>query len=910
MSDSSETRGGPIDWFLYNATVFVASACVMSVEILSTRLAARYLGSSLYTWTSAIGVVLAGISLGNYIGGRIADRFPPKKTLSRLFVLSSLFCVLIPILNRWVGDWRALEALSWPARIFWHFVLTFLAPATLLGTMGPVVATMALDLGRATGRTIGTIYAWGAIGSIVGTFLAGFFLVAAMGTEGAVLLIAGVLALVGIVYSRKSWPPYAWAGVCLAAVLLSQSSAPGARSFAAGIGLADPHNKHMLFHEDSQYQRVTVEVDGPYGRKMVLDKLMHSQVDLRDPLELKYEYEGVYAEVMKRSRPGTAPIRALMIGGGGFVFPRYMELIYPGSHIEVAELDPVVTEAAFATFGLPKDTSIHIFNMDGRNHVTDLLRRKRDGEALPPFDFILTDAFSDYSVPYHLTTVEFVRQIDGLLGDRGVYMLNMIDSFQVGRFLGATVHTLREVFDHVYVCSTGSLEARRNTWVVVASKTRIGLSGLFDTLRSSRLDMTGSVLQPRHIKELLERNAGLVLTDDYAPVENMLALVAQTYGEGLGDEREHETAIEAARLVDANELDRAIALCRAELKARPRAAQMHYLMGAALIKQGKADEAIREFNAELQIDPKFFYAELAIGRIHESRSDFDAAILAYRRILKRDAGNGDALHALSLALRAQKKPERALEVLDGGIKRRPGYVRLHIERAHTLRKLGRRDDAFSAFERAWTLDPDYPGIRHDYGVALFNAGRIDDAIAIFRRALEDESDDARLHNQLGRALAGKNEAAKALKAFERAAELAPENPRFRANLGLAYSGQGNDTGAAREFRACLKHDADNAAVLNALVRLLASSPDDTVRNGEEAIRLAGRLGTLIGSTHPQALDSLAIAYAEAGRFDDAVETAASALAAAEQNDMAELAAAIRERLAQYGANKPFRTPRR
>jgi len=900
VSDDTQQRGGPIDWFLYNGTVFVASACVMSVEILSTRLAARYLGSSLYTWTSAIGVVLAGISLGNYVGGRIADRYPPKKTLSVLFILSSLFCILIPILNRWVGDWRALESLSWPAR----------APATLLGTMGPVVAKMALDLGRATGRTIGTIYSWGAIGSIVGTFLAGFFLVAAMGTEIAFLLIAAVLALVGIAYSRKSWPPYAWAGVCLAVVLVTQSSAPAARSFAAGIGLADPHNEQLLFHEDSQYQRVTVEVFGPHGRKMVLDKLMHSQVDLRDPLDLKYEYEAIYAEVMKRSRPGYAPIRALMIGGGGFVFPRYMEIIYPESHIEVAELDPVVTEAAFATFGLPKDTTIEIFNMDGRNHVTDLLRRKRDGEAMPPFDFILTDAFSDYSVPYHLTTLEFARQIGDLLGDRGVYLLNMIDSYRIGRFLGATVHTLRQVFDHVYVCSTGPVESPRNTWVVVASRTRLRLPGLFDTLRSSRLDMTGLILRRHQVEELIERNAGLVLTDDFAPVENMLALVAQTYGAGIGDEREHDTAVEAARLVDAGDLDHAIAICRAELMSHPDATHMHYLIGAALIKQGKADDAIRELQAELRIDRKFFYAALAIGQIHESRGDFPAAIRTYQGILKLDDGNGDALHALSLALLAHKKPDRALAVLERGIETRPGYVRLHIERAHTLRKLGRREDAFSAFERAWTLDPDYPGIRHDYGVALFDANRVEESIAMFRRALQDEPDDARLHNQLGRALARKNAAAEALAAFEQAVKLAPEDPRYRANLGLAYSGSGNDAAAAREFRACLKHDADNAAVLHALALLLSTSPDNAVRNGDEAITLANRLGTLISATHPQALDILATAYAEAGRFDDAVKTAESALKAAEQNDMAKLATAIRERLAGFRANNPFRATTR
>ena len=195
------------NWILLNATVFVAAACIMTVEILSTRLVARYLGSSLYTWTSAIGVVLAGISLGNYIGGRLADRFHPRRTLALLFVLASVACATIPIVNKSIGTWSALDEISWPAHTFLHFVMTFLLPATTLGTMSPVVAKMALVMGRRTGRTIGTIYAWGSIGSIVGTFVAGFFLVSWMGTERAIVLISGILAVVGVLYGYRSWSP-------------------------------------------------------------------------------------------------------------------------------------------------------------------------------------------------------------------------------------------------------------------------------------------------------------------------------------------------------------------------------------------------------------------------------------------------------------------------------------------------------------------------------------------------------------------------------------------------------------------------------------------------------------------------------------------------------------------------------
>ncbi len=94
----------------------------------------------------------------------------------------------IPATSNWLGDWSGLDQLSWPNHIFLHFLLVFLLPATLLGTMSPVVAKMALDVGLGAGRTVGTIHAWSSIGSIAGTFVAGFYLVAWAGTETAILL--------------------------------------------------------------------------------------------------------------------------------------------------------------------------------------------------------------------------------------------------------------------------------------------------------------------------------------------------------------------------------------------------------------------------------------------------------------------------------------------------------------------------------------------------------------------------------------------------------------------------------------------------------------------------------------------------------------------------------------------------
>ena len=130
-----------------NATVFISSACIMILELVGGRLVARDLGASLYTWTSIIGVVLLGISIGNYIGGILADRFPTGKTLALLFAISSGSCVLTIASNNFVSELTWLGDLNWPLRVATHISLVFLIPALLLGTISPIVAKRALELG-------------------------------------------------------------------------------------------------------------------------------------------------------------------------------------------------------------------------------------------------------------------------------------------------------------------------------------------------------------------------------------------------------------------------------------------------------------------------------------------------------------------------------------------------------------------------------------------------------------------------------------------------------------------------------------------------------------------------------------------------------------------------------------------
>lgn len=186
-----------------NAIVFVSSVCVMVLELTASRLIAKHVGSSLYTWTSVIGVVLAGITVGNFIGGWMADRFNREKILGRLFLFASVASFSVLWLDQIAGGRSRPDDVGWPAWVFLTVAEMFFLPALALGTISPVVASIALDRSEYTGSTVGNVYAWGALGSIVGTFLTGFWLIDVFGTRMIIGGTAGLLALLGVAVSSK-----------------------------------------------------------------------------------------------------------------------------------------------------------------------------------------------------------------------------------------------------------------------------------------------------------------------------------------------------------------------------------------------------------------------------------------------------------------------------------------------------------------------------------------------------------------------------------------------------------------------------------------------------------------------------------------------------------------------------------
>jgi spermidine synthase len=510
-----------------NIVVFIASFCTLVIELVAGRIMAPYVGVSLYTWTSIIGVVLAGISIGAWVGGILADRHPRPATLGWLLFLSGVGALTIAPLTDLIGAAQLQTTLMF--RILLLTTAIFFVPATLLGMISPVVVKLTLDNLDRTGNVVGKIYAFSTLGSIIGTFATGFFLISWMGTRNILLIIGAILIVSaflfgGLFLKRKA------AVICVAVI-----SSVGVLVFAIfGYAYKPMLDEKTYYYKESDYFTIKLKKypikDGTAeGEALILDNLIHSINDVNDPAFLDYDYIRIYEEVVSWQKTYRQSFDALFIGGGGYTFPRYMEVTYPGARIDVVEIDPAVTHVVYKYLGLPDNTTIRSFNEDGRWFVMNSKDKGR-------YDFIFGDAFNDLSIPYHLTTREFAQQMKALLKPDGLLIANLIDSVTEGLFLPSYIRTLEEVFGKGNVnLLVLAPEVRRlgiATCVVVASPTKWDLDDFARVIagRGGKA-MTANIVSQQDLQEILRDRPSVILTDDYVPVDNLTAPIFEArYG--------------------------------------------------------------------------------------------------------------------------------------------------------------------------------------------------------------------------------------------------------------------------------------------------------------------------------------------------------------------------------------------
>ena len=469
------------------ALVAGSSAAVLMLEILAGRLLAPYVGVSLETFTGIIGVVLAGIAIGAWAGGALSDSRDPASMIGPCLLLggalSWLSLPLISALGPQFDDGAvAITMLS---------LIALFPPAAVLSAISPMVAKLVLRDLSDTGTVVGGLSAFGTLGALVGTFVTGFVLVSALPTRLTVIAIGAALVIWGILthwHLTRSLPTMTAAGLLVLSGIV-------------GVAAGQPCDHVTTYF----CANVIVDDEVASGRSLWLDGIRHAYVDLDDPTNLDIRYIRLFASVADAQPDG--PIDSLHIGGGGFSFPRYLEEVRPGSTAVVLEIDGALVDLVEDELGLAPSDSLQTQVGDARLALADM--------SAASFDLAIGDAFASRSVPWHLTTREFLGEVDRVLRDDGVYVMNVIDGGGYD-FARAELATLAEIFEHVRaIVPTNGLDAFKTANVVL-----IAAHSPIDTSDAIALDEADGVLWTEAETRAWMSDAE-PLRDDFAPVDQL-----------------------------------------------------------------------------------------------------------------------------------------------------------------------------------------------------------------------------------------------------------------------------------------------------------------------------------------------------------------------------------------------------
>ncbi|MEE8478277.1 MAG: fused MFS/spermidine synthase, partial [Gemmatimonadales bacterium] len=340
--------------------MFTASASTLVIEIVAGRILAPDIGVSIYTWTSIIGVVLAGISIGAYLGGMAADRFPQQRTLGLILLAGGLSSLSVLPLVGFASN--VFAGLPLQARIVFLTASLFFLPSLILGMVTPVVIRLRLRDLASTGNVVGRIFAVSNAGAIFGTFITGFVLIQRVGSRLTLIIVAVVLVAMALAFGDL-WH-----------ARMTSVAPLGLFVVLVGFTYGNGDLESECLRESSYFciQVSDAIEDGRAVKVLELDGLVHSYVAPDDPSVLVNDYQEVLADLAAVTGDRDGGFRALFLGGGGYTMPKYLEEAYPQSVLEVVEIDPEVTQIALDYFGLRSDTRISIYHEDARMAVPRL----------------------------------------------------------------------------------------------------------------------------------------------------------------------------------------------------------------------------------------------------------------------------------------------------------------------------------------------------------------------------------------------------------------------------------------------------------------------------------------------------------------------------------------------------------
>ena len=471
--------------------VFVGGAASLGTEMAGARLLAPYFGASNIVWANVIGLILLYLSIGYWLGGRLADRYPSERALAAVVLGAGLSVAILPFLATPLlaaaGD--AFADLSAGAFIgsFIGTMLMFAVPVTALGAVTPWAVRLAVTDVSQAGTVAGRLYAVSTVGSIVGTFLPVLVLIPMIGTRRTMLLAS--LSLVAIAVARLPRRTTAAPAAVAALALLPVG------------GIKEGVDGRLLFEGESPYQFVQVVEQEDGDRILQLNEGwgVHSVLPRGGGLTGGY-WDAFLALPALTGRPDG---RLAVLGNAGGTVANMYESVWPQTRIDGVEIDPLVTDVGRRFLGM-KNPNLEVHTADARYWL-------RAADA--GFDGMVIDAYRQPYLPFHLATKEFFQTTRDRTNPGGVVALNVATPPNLAEVVDRLAETMATVFPVVH-----RYRYNEFNWIVVGHTDRDVAGQAEDRLRA----VTGPAAD---VAEYLAGRQETVvvrhdpLTDDHVPIE-------------------------------------------------------------------------------------------------------------------------------------------------------------------------------------------------------------------------------------------------------------------------------------------------------------------------------------------------------------------------------------------------------
>jgi spermidine synthase len=482
--------------------VFFTGAAVMATEMCASRFLAPWFGASMIVWSVLIAVVLAAMSLGYWLGGRLADRRPSWTILYSIPVLTGVLIAMIPFVGNLLFSRLTAGIMSTPVNIivlaFAGVVAVFVPPVLLLAMVSPFAVRLLAGADN-TGRTAGSLYAVSTLGSIAGTLAPALGTIPLLGTRETLFLCSGMLILLGGLGLRGR--------ARLALLLLA---VPGAGWILSADAIKEGGS--IVHEEESLYQYLQVQRRSNGSTVLIVNEGggIQSIARERDVLLPASTYYESYLLLPYMIETSDGP-EVLVIGSGAGTIPHwfavYVRPDFSGLRTDAVEIDPRATELGIEWFGTSRDDA-RVITADGRFYLENTSQL---------YNIIISDTYSNQIyIPFHLTTIEYFTALREHLASGGVVAMNVYTLGEDSELLQSIGRTLTEVFPFVYIAQVSG----EHSYMLMASDVPLSAPSA-DSLavRNPPLEETARLFEP--LFRPFEPVGGMILTDNRAPVEFM-----------------------------------------------------------------------------------------------------------------------------------------------------------------------------------------------------------------------------------------------------------------------------------------------------------------------------------------------------------------------------------------------------